>query len=703
MRIKILLMSGVLTTLLLTGAYTIYQGGGDKGELLVKLIMTGMERYHYQPQAVDDEFSQMVFDEYLEKLDYSRHFFTARDIENLQRFQYRIDDELQNGTFEFFELSLNMLEHRMSQARGFLTEYEEIPFDFDHEETYVDDPESLDFPANEAELRDRWRLELKYRTLIRLHDAMERQEKEANNQPESTGFEGKPFSELEAEARAKTIDSYRKYLDRLEDMDISDRRADYLNAVTGIYDPHTGYFPPKDKENFDISLSGRLEGIGAQLREDGQYIKVVRIVPGSASARQGELQIDDKILKVAQGKKEEPVDIVGMDIDDAVKLIRGPKGTEVILTVRRPDGTQMEIPITRDVVELEETYAKSAILRESDQSGKIGYIHLPKFYADFRDRNGRRAATDVAQEVKKLKAEGVDGLILDLRNNGGGSLSDVVEMAGLFVEDGPMVQVKYRDRDPQVLRDRDSDVQYDGKLLVLVNSFSASASEILAAAMQDYDRAVIVGSPSTYGKGTVQLFVNLDDFIRGSSEVKPLGEIKLTTQKFYRINGDATQLKGVIPDIVLPDEYSLLDMGEKDYEHSMAWDEIDPVDYQTWETPVSAQTEDLRINSARRVTTSETFRLIRENAERFRRRQQRESYPLELTAFRSDRERIEEEGEKYKNLRQTIEAMQIDYVQKDIARIESDTLRQKRYTQWHKNLRKDPYIFEAMQILQDME
>jgi carboxyl-terminal processing protease len=703
MRIKILLMSGILTTLLLTGAYTIYQGGGDRGELLVKLIMTGMERYHYQPLAIDDEFSQMVFDEYLKKLDYSRHFFTARDLENLQRFQYRIDDELQNGTFEFFELSLNMLSHRMSQARGFLAEYEEIPFDFDREETYVDDPESLDFPTNEAELRERWRLELKYRTLIRLHDAMERQEEQAKSQPESIGFEGKTFSELEAEARAKTIENYRKYLDRLEDMDLSDRRADYLNAVTGIYDPHTGYFPPKDKENFDISLSGRLEGIGAQLREDGQYIKVVRIVPGSASARQGELQIDDKILKVAQGKEEEPVDIVGMNIDDAVKLIRGPKGTEVLLTVRRPDGTQKEIPITRDVVELEETYAKSAVLRESGQAGRIGYIHLPKFYADFRDRNGRRAATDVAKEVKKLKAEGIDGLILDLRNNGGGSLSDVVEMAGLFVEDGPMVQVKYRDRDPQVLRDRDREVQYEGKLLVLVNSFSASASEILAAAMQDYDRAVIVGSPSTYGKGTVQLFVNLDDFIRGSSEVKPLGEIKLTTQKFYRINGDATQLKGVIPDIVLPDEYSLLDMGEKDYKHSMAWDEIEPVDYQPWEKPASAQTEDLRINSARRVATSQTFRLIRENAERFRRRQERESYPLELTAFRTDRERIEEEGEKYKDLRQTIDAMQIDYLRQDMAHIDSDTLRQKRYAQWHSNLRKDPYLFEAMQILQDMQ
>lgn len=702
MRIKILLLSGLMAAFLLTGALTVFSGG-DKGELLVKLIMTGMERYHYQPQPVDDRFSHMVFDEYLEQLDYSKHFFTQRDIDNLRRFRDRIDDELQNGTFEFFELSLNMLDHRIEQARGFIDAWEEQPFDFNQPETYVTDPEARAFSANETELRERWRLEMKYNTLVKLTEALQRQEQQQAESGQSLAAKGpKSFAELEAEARAKTIDNYRKYLDRLSEMDLSDRRADYLNSVTSIYDPHTGYFPPKDKENFDISLSGRLEGIGAQLREDGQYIKVVRIVPGSASAQQGELQIDDKILKVAQGEEDgEPVDIVGMDIDDAVKLIRGPKGTEVILTVRKPDGTQQEIPIVRDVVELEETYAKSALLENGDGSS-IGYIQLPKFYADFNNRDGRRAATDVAKEIEKLKAENIDGLILDLRNNGGGSLSDVVEMAGLFVPQGPVVQVKYRDRDPQVLRDRDAKTQYEGKLIILVNSFSASASEILAAAMQDYDRAVIVGSPSTFGKGTVQLFVNLDDFIRGSAEVKPLGQIKLTTQKFYRINGDATQLKGVIPDIVLPDEYSLLDMGERDYEHSMPWDEIDPVSYSTWSAPVSAQLEDLRINSARRVGQSETFRLIRENAERFRRRNEREQYPLELTAFRAERERLDEEADKYKDIRQPIDGLQIGYLQADMDHIQADSVRQQRYEQWHKALRKDVYVYEAIQILQDM-
>jgi carboxyl-terminal processing protease len=703
MKIKILLISGLLSTFLLTGAYTFYQGTSDKGELLVKLIMTGMERYHYQPQPIDDQFSETVFHEYLEKLDFSKHFFTQRDVQNLGRFQQRIDDELQNGTFEFFELSLNMLDHRIEQARGYVAEWENVAFDFDQEETYLADPEGMDFAVNEGELRERWRLELKYRTLVRVTEAIKRQEESQSKQSSLAGGKSKPFSQLEAEARAKTIETYQEYFDRLANMDISDRRSDYLNSVTSIYDPHTGYFPPKDKENFDISLSGRLEGIGAQLREDGQYIKVVSIVPGSASAKQGDLQIDDKILKVAQGGEDEPMDIVGMNIDDAVKLIRGPKGTEVILTVRKADGSQKDIPIIRDVVELEETYAKSAVLSDGKQGARIGYIHLPKFYADFQDRNGRRAATDVAKEIAKLKQEKIDGLILDLRNNGGGSLSDVVEMAGLFVEDGPMVQVKYRDRDPQVLRDTDSDVQYEGKLVILVNAFSASASEILAAAMQDYDRAVIVGSPSTFGKGTVQLFVNLDDFIRGSAEVKPLGEIKLTTQKFYRINGDATQLKGVISDIVLPDEYSLLDMGEKDYEHSMAWDEIAPVNYQTWGQPVSTQLEELRINSARRVAKSETFRLIRENAERFRRRNEREEYPLELTAFQVDRERLDQEAEKYKGISQPISGLGVGYVKADQGYIDADSVRQKRYEQWHKSLNKDAYIYEALQILKDMK
>ncbi len=701
MRIRVLLISAIVATLLLTGvAYTFYDGGGDRGKVLVDLLMRSMEQLHYDPKIVDDQFSETFFDEYLDNVDFNKQFLTQRDIDNLARFRYRIDDELQNGTFEFFELSYNIFDRRRNEARQYIKEITRQPFDFERDESYQSDTEDTPFAKDETELRDRWRRELKYRTLLRLHNAIEQQEEA---QEEGEEAEVKSMTQLEREAREKTRENYLEYLDRISREDINDYRSQYLNTVANIYDPHTGYFPPKDKEDFDIQLSGQFEGIGASLREDGGYIKVVKIVPGSASSRQGDLQANDKILKVAQGSDTEAIDAVGMDIDDVVKMIRGPKGSEVVLTVRKPDGSIQEIPIVRDVVVLEETYAKSAILRDGDGGRGIGYIKLPSFYADFRNRNGRNSATDVAKEVEKLEQENVEGIILDLRFNGGGSLSDVVEMGGLFVDRGPMVQVKYRDRDPQVLRDRDPSVQYDGKLIIMVNSYSASASEIMAAAMQDYDRALIVGSPSTFGKGTVQRFVNLDEFVRGGSEVKPLGQIKLTTQKFYRINGDATQLKGVVPHIILPDAYSLIDVGEKDYAHSMAWDEIEPVQYQTWSQPVSRQLPTLRRKSGQRTAESQTFQLIQENAKRYKRRQSRNTYPLSLSAFQARQERIQQESKRYKNIRKTIEDMEVAFIEADLDHINEEESRQDRYQKWRSNLRKDPHLYEALQIMQDMQ
>ena len=355
----------------------------------------------------------------------------------------------------------------------------------------------------------------------------------------------------------------------MDKIDESDWLSIYLNSITTIYDPHTAYFPPQDKENFDIAMSGQLEGIGARLTSKGGFIVVAEIVPGSACWRQGQLKVGDKILKVGQGD-EEPIDITDMRTDHAVKYIRGKKGTEVRLTVKQVDGSVITIPIIRDIVILEETYTKSAVIDNK------GYINLPKFYADFSGNGGRDCSDDVKNEILKLKEEGVEGIILDLRNNGGGSLQDVVEMAGLFIKEGPIVQVKAKVGKPRVYSDTDESVYYDGPLVVMVNTYSASASEILAAAMQDYGRAVIVGgSPTTFGKGTVQRAFDLDGFVSEAyDEIKPLGALKLTLQKFYRIDGGTTQLKGVTPDIILPDTWSYLNVGEKDQEFPIPWDEI---------------------------------------------------------------------------------------------------------------------------------
>lgn len=698
MKIKILGSSAIIVALLFLSSYTLYNEEGDKNGLLLKLMIKGMEYYHYQPQDIDDSFSETVFTEYLKRLDYGKRFLTERDVENLRKYQHLIDDEINDGSYEMFDLSIGILNRRVSQAESYYKEILAEPFDFDKKESLDMDIDNMAFASSEAEIKERWRKFLKYQTMTRLATKIERQEKAKKEGDEE--FEIKSFALLEEEAREAVVKAQDSYFKRLSRMDDNDRRADYLNSIANIYDPHTGYFPPKDKENFDIQMSGRLEGIGAQLRETEGYIKVVRIVPGSASAKQGQLEVNDLIIKVGQAD-DDPVDVVDMDIDDAIKMIRGKKGTEVRLTVKKIDGNEVEIPIVRDIVKLEDTYAKSVILNHGKSKKGIGYIHLPKFYADFKDKNGPRCSRDVAKEVQKLKDENVKGIILDLRNNGGGSLQDVVDMVGLFIEKGPVVQVKSRERNPRILSDRNPKIQYDGPLVILVNSLSASASEIMAAAIQDYKRGVIVGSSSTFGKGTVQLFIPLNDFNRSLSGEESLGEIKMTTQKFYRINGGATQLKGVIPDIILPDQYSKLDIGEKDQDFPMKWDEIAPVAYDEWAD--QPDIEALKEQSEERVNDNPVFQLVKENAQRLKTRQDQNQYSLNLEAYRAEKTRLEAEADKYKEISKEIEDLNIQTPTADIAYIESDETRKDRIDEWHKRIKKDAYINEALFIIKDMK
>lgn len=696
-KVRVWVAASALAAFFVFSSYVVHYSDGDKSSTLVRVMLQGIQYYHYNPQVLDDKFSKTVFDEYLQQLDYNKRLLTQADVDALRlQHETRIDDELKEGGLNFCDEAAAIYNRRVEQAHAFSKEILAKPFNFSGKETLETEPKNLGYAISDAELKARWEASLKFFTLARLSDMLDRQEK-----PDFKG-EKKTTEQLEADARAKVLKSQEDYFRRISHDDITDHQADYLNVIASAYDPHTGFFPPEDKENFDISMSGRLEGIGAQLVEEDGYVKISNVVPGGAASRQGQLQANDLILKVAQGR-EESVDIVGMSVDEAVKLIRGPKGTEVTLTVRKIDGVETTIPIIRDIVELEETYAKSALLREEGSKALIGYIYLPKFYADFQDPKGRRCATDVQREIEKLKSEGITGMILDLRDNGGGSLQDVVDMTGLFIEKGPVVQVKSRNTEPQILADRDPSVLYDGALVVLVNSFSASASEIMAAAIQDYGRGVIIGSSSTFGKGTVQRFYDLDDFVRTSNDVKPLGQIKLTTQKFYRINGGATQLRGVVPDLILPDQYSLLEMGEKDQEHSMAWDEISPVPYQNWKNSVAPRLNKIRANSQNRVQVNPTFALINENAERLKRRQDQSVYSLNIDEYRAEQKELDAESERYKNLFKEIPGLSIKTPVADAPAIESDSIRVKRNNTWHESLRKDVYVYEAMQVLKDLD
>jgi carboxyl-terminal processing protease len=473
----------------------------------------------------------------------------------------------------------------------------------------------------------------------------------------------------------------------------------YFNAITSIYDPHTEYYAPKDKANFDIGMSGQLEGIGAQLQEKDGFIKVTNIVPGSASWRQGQLKTGDIIMKVAQGNAE-PVDITDMQLDDAVQLIRGKKGTEVRLTVKKPDASIVIIKLIRDIVVMEETFAKSVILKGEK---KLGYIKLPSFYADFNGKGGHSCAKDVKKEIEKLKEENVEGIILDLRNNGGGSLGDVVEMAGLFIEKGPIVQVKSKTGSAYVMDDKDPATIYDGPLTIMVNSNSASASEIMAAAIQDYKRGVIVGtSQSTFGKGTVQRFFDLDEYLPEKfSSLKPLGQVKITTQKFYRINGGATQLKGVTPDIVIPDPYYLLDQGEKEQDYPIAWDEIAPSTYKVWEQKYSI--ERLKANSAARIQSDSSFISIEATAKRLRKQKDSTIVSLNYDKYLIEKKQAEAEAKKAEKLDKEISKIEIIALKPTVPVFEGDTLKASKEKEWYKTIKKDLYLNETVLIMNEMK
>lgn len=699
MKRRILFSGLIFSALFVFSSYSFYYNDGDKGKLLVQLMMRGMEYHHYAPQEINDQFSATVVEEYLERIDDFKHFLLEEDANQLRAYEDKIDDELIAGSFEMFDLSFQLVNQRVKEARTYMDELLDQPFDFTKDEVY--ETEYTQFAQDETQLKDRWRKELKFRTISRLNSAVKRQETQKKELAEGEEFEEKTFAELEEEARTQVRKNMDRYFDYFTKLDYKDRRAEYMNTVANIFDPYTNYFPPKEKEQFDIRISGRFEGIGAQLQEIDGYVQVIRIIPGSASSRQGELKPKDRIIRVGQDK-ESPVDVVGMDLDEIVSMIRGKKGTKVHLSILKPDGTEQQIPIVRDVVELEETYAKSTVIRDKGSQTSIGFIHLPSFYADFRRTGGRNCAEDVAKELQKLKAENVDGVVLDLRYNGGGALDQAIEMTGLFIESGPVVQVKNRDGDTQVYSDLNKNVVYDGPLVVMVNSNSASASEILAAAIQDYDRGIIVGSNSTYGKGTVQRFYNLDDFIRGFTELKPLGQIKLTTSKFYRVNGGATQLKGVTPDIILPNEYNLIETGEVEQDHSLVWDEISPAKYKKVKDGVSMMLPSVKKNSNTRVAQNETFNLISENAQRIKRQQDQTSFPLNFEAYQAYRKNLDEMAEKYKNVRQDIEALEFSFLQRDESFLQSDSSRLDRFESWQKALKKDVYVHEVLQIVDDM-
>lgn len=540
---------------------------------------------HFSHELINDPLSRKAFNLFMRQLDPRKRFLLQSDVRRLDPFATRIDDELKHGRILLPDVGMNLLNNRIRMVEGFIDPLLAQKFSFNTKEYLELDPKKLTYAANETALKERWRLILKQQVIETYFDLLRPKGQKNEPLPPLAIVDPAKHPDLIAESIKKVRERVHRSLTRLLQQGRQDYYDRYFEAITHAYDPHSDYMPPTTKEDFDIQMSGSLEGIGALLREDDGLIKVVRVIPGSAAEKQGQLQAEDTILAVAE-KNGEPVDISDMRIREAVGYIRGPKGTEVRLTVQKPDGRKVVIPIIRDVVHIEETYVKTAVFQVNGK--KYGYLRIPSFYRDFSAQDsgsGSRNVTDDTREaLTALKKQHIQGLIIDLRNNGGGALTDAVQISGMFLPGGPVVQVKDADGNIRVLEDEDPAVDYDGNLVVLVNQFSASASEILAAALQDYGRAYIIGGAHTHGKGTVQALMDLN---RGLplfelQKSEDLGALKLTIQKFYRINGGSTQYKGVEPDLVVPSRLDYLKSGEKYLDYSLPWDQVKPVPFTRW-------------------------------------------------------------------------------------------------------------------------
>lgn len=702
-------------------SFTVFEFVFDKNDVIVGLLFDSLKQAHYSPQKIDDAFSAKVFDLYINNA-FNKQFLLQSDIDALTKYRLDIDDEINTQRHDFYKATQEIVNKRIKEKEEWSKELLAKPFDYTVDEEYEADYKKMAYAKTNEDLKNEWRKMLKYRVLFRLDDMLNKEEKKdsaaaspkekrnpnaaavlesasfaVDNATEPAVIKVNLFDSLEAEARKKTLKEQDDWFKRLNKITARDRFAEFANAFTGVYDPHTQYFAPKDKKRFDQNMSGQFEGIGARLQQKDGILKVSEIIVGSPSYKQGELKAGDDILKVAQGAAE-PVDITNMDMEDAIELIKGKKGTEVRLTVKKSDNSIKIIPIVRDVIEIEETFAKSALL---ENKNKIGYIYLPSFYTDFTRNGARHCSQDVRKEIEKLKKQDIKGLIVDLRDNGGGSLQEVVEMAGLFFPKGPVVQVKGKSNVPlNIMEDRNPDVVWDGPLTILINHSSASASEILAAAIQDYKRGVIMGTTS-FGKGTVQSFLNLDDFLlKQFDTIKPIGSVKITQQKFYRINGGATQLKGVTPDIMLPDPYAFIDLGEKEYDNPMPWDEISKANYTEFNTINYSK---VLKNSSKRVSASSQFALIDQQAKEVKLKKDDTRYNLNLSTFRAEQKQLRDQNKKYEDLRKEIKGFDATLLEEDRLRLANDTSRLNRETKWAKNVGKDIYIYEASNVINDLK
>ena len=690
---KVILLITALSAVLWSFIPTKKTEDPEKDKLLLELLTYVLEKGHYSPVDINDTFSKEVYDKYITGIDPTKRFFLYNDIKEFDQYKQVIDDMIKTKDLSFFYLTNARLLKRISESKSIYKSLLAKPFDFTTEETINTDYEKQSYAKTEKDLKERWRKQLKLSLLSSIAD---KEKLEKSKKDKDPNYKEKSFDLIEKEARESSLKSLNEYFDFIEnELDSNDWYSIFINSIVEQFDPHTFYFSPEEKDKFDISMSGKFEGIGARLQKKDNSVEVSELISGGPVWRGKELEAGDVILKVAQGNAE-PLDIAGMRLDDVVKKIKGAKGTEVRLTVKKVDGTITVISIIRDEVETEETFAKSTIVEK--EGIKFGVIYLPKFYISFDNKDNRDAYKDVAIEIERLKEQNIQGIIMDLRGNGGGSLETVVNMTGLFIEQGPVVQVKSSDRKKDILSDKDPGVQWTGPLVVMVDNFSASASEIFAAAIQDYKRGIIIGSKHTYGKGTVQNIIDLNQFVRSNS-FGDLGALKTTTQKFYRIHGGSTQREGVLSDIIMPDRFAYLDMGERDEKNALAWDKIDAAEY----NPIFSGFETIISKSNERIASNPYFKLIDENAKWIFERKDENDYDLNIVKFKNRIDATDMKLKKFKLLSEYKNNLTFTSLPYEADLFKTDSVLKEKRVRWHEELGKDIYIDEALNVLNDLD
>ncbi len=701
----------VLLVLTVTGLFLAFQSQGKndrddnpKSRYAKVLRNVGilLQEAHFSPRPFDDAFSKMILKKFPEELDGEKNILLKSDIESFKKYETKIDDEINGAALESFFTINDLYIKRLNEAAEYYKTVLAKPFDFTKDESVLLDPEKINFPKNEAERADRWRKQLKYIALGKFVDLQDEREKSKDKTDSiSLLLKVKADSTLEREARESTRKQIERFLTTKKSRETSDENfSTFVNTITAAMDPHTNYFPPIDLRSFNESMRGSFYGIGAQLKEDDGKIKISSLVSGGPAWKAGELKPDDEILKIAEAGAP-PVDVTGYSVTDAVKLIRGAKkGSEVRMTIRKVDGTVKVISIIRDEIKLEETFARGAVINADN---KIGYIYLPEFYFNVDNPAGQKCSEDVSKEIVKLKEENVQGIIIDLRGNGGGSLSEVVKMAGLFIEEGPICQVKGREEKALVLRDNNKNILYTGPLAVMVDEGSASASEIFAAAIQDYKRGIIVGSTSTYGKGTVQRAIPLapesENALFQNTKAEDLGSVKLTLQKFYRINGGATQLRGVTPDIVIPDRYENYKFREKDNTSSLSWDEITQADYKPWVSTVSTDLVAKSFNE--QIAKSPVFSKVKEDAEMLSKLNDKE-YSLNITKYRQELKELKNTAQTLDELFKIGKALDVKNIAVDSVQNNASLDKADKNKLFLKRLSADIYIEETVKVVNSM-